>query len=66
VLERISRARFQREKLDSELAMLTDHAVSLGISWPQIAACLRVTRQGARQHYQRRHRDDINGQDRPV
>ena len=55
-----------REKLDAELAMLTDHAVSLGVSWPQIAACLRVTRQAARQHYQRRHRDDINGQDRPV
>jgi hypothetical protein len=66
VLERMSRARFQREKLDAELAMLTDHAVSLGVSWPQIAACLRVTRQAARQHYQRRHRDDINGQDRPI
>jgi hypothetical protein len=66
VLERMSRARFQREKLDAELAMLTDHAVSLGVGWPQIAACLRVTRQAARQHYQRRHRDDINGQDRPI
>jgi hypothetical protein len=58
VLERISRARLQREELDTELAMLTDQAVSLGISWPQIAACLRVTRQAARQHYQRRHRED--------
>ena len=38
--------------------MLTDQAVSLGISWPQIAACLSVTRQAARQHYQQRHRED--------
>ena len=66
VLERISRARFQREELDAELALLTDRAVSLGISWPQIAACLRVTRQAARQHYQRRHRDDISSHDRPA
>jgi hypothetical protein len=66
VLERISRARLQREELDAELAMLTDHAVSLGVGWPQIAACLRVTRQAARQHYQRRHRDDISGQDQPA
>jgi hypothetical protein len=66
VLERISRARLQREELDAELAMLTDHAVSLGISWPQNAARLRVTRQAARQHYQRRHRDDISSQDRPA
>lgn len=56
VLERISRATLQREELDAELAMLTDQAVALGLSWPQIAACLRVTRQAARQHYQRRHR----------
>jgi hypothetical protein len=66
VLERISRARLQREQLDAELAMLTDHAVSLGIGWPQIAACLRVTRQAARQHYQRRHRDGISCQNRPA
>jgi hypothetical protein len=59
VLERIGRARLQREELDAELAMLTDHAVSLGISWPQIADRLRVTRQAARQHYQRRHRNDL-------
>jgi hypothetical protein len=42
VLERISRARLQREELDVELATLTDHGVSLGISWPQIAARLRI------------------------
>jgi hypothetical protein len=58
VLERLSRARLQREELDAEMAMLTDHAVNLGVGWPQIAACLRVTRQAARQHYQRRHRSD--------
>ena len=55
VLERISRARLQREELAAELAMLIDHAVALGIGWPQIAERLRVTRQAARQHYQRRH-----------
>jgi hypothetical protein len=59
VLERISRARLQREELEAELALLTDHAVNLGIGWPQIAVCLRVTRQAARQHYQRRHRSDV-------
>ena len=59
VLERISRARLQRDELDAELAMLIDHAVALRISWPQIAYHLRVTRQAARQHYHRRHRDDV-------
>jgi hypothetical protein len=59
VLERISRARLQREELDAELVMLTDHAVALGISWPQIANRLRVSRQAARQHYRRRHRDEL-------
>jgi hypothetical protein len=42
--------------LDAELAMLTDRAVALGISWPQIADRLRITRQAAPQHYLRRHR----------
>jgi hypothetical protein len=37
VLERISRARLQRDELDAELALLIDHAVSLGIGWPDIA-----------------------------
>lgn len=59
VLERLGRARLQREELDAEMAALTDHAVSLGIGWPQIAGCLQVTRQAARQHYQRRHRIDL-------
>lgn len=57
-LERISRARLQREELDAELGLLVDHAVSLGIGWLQIAARLGVSRQAARQHYQRRHRGD--------
>ena len=64
VLERISRARLQRDELDAELALLIDHAVSLKIGWPDIARCLGVSRQGARQHYQRRHRDGVSGQDR--
>lgn len=56
MLERINRARLQREELDAELALLIDHAVALGITWPQIASRLRVTRQAARQQYQRRNR----------
>jgi hypothetical protein len=55
VLERISRARLQRDELDAELALLVDHAVSLRIGWPDIAQRLGVSRQAARQHYQRRH-----------
>jgi len=57
VLERISRARLQRDQLDAELALLIDHAVRLRIGWPDMARCLGVSRQAARQHYQRRHRD---------
>jgi hypothetical protein len=37
VLERIDHARLQREELDAQLALLIDHAVALGVSWPQIA-----------------------------
>jgi hypothetical protein len=55
--ERISRARLQRDELDTELALLIDHAVSLRIGWPDIARYLGVSRQAARQHYRRRHRD---------
>jgi len=62
VLERISRAKHQREELDAELAMLIDHAVALGIFWPQIAERLRVTRQAARQQHKRRHREDTRQQ----
>jgi hypothetical protein len=64
VLERISRAQLQRDELDAELALLIDHAVSLKIGRPDIARCLGVSRQAARQHYQRRHRDGISSQDR--
>jgi predicted ArsR family transcriptional regulator len=62
VLERIERARAARDKAEAELVVLIDHAVSLGIGWPEIAAKLGVTRQAARQHYQRRHRDGANRQ----
>ena len=58
VLERITRTRLHQKELDAELAALIDHAVRLGIGWPDIAHRLGVTRQAARQHYQRRHRDD--------
>jgi hypothetical protein len=64
VLERISQVRLQRDELDTELALMVDHAVSLGIGWPDIAQRLGVTRQAARQHYQRRHRHDASRQDR--
>ena len=66
VLERISQARLQRDELDLELALLIDHAVSLGIGWPDIARCLGVSRQAARQHYQRRRRDGASRQDHMV
>jgi hypothetical protein len=58
VLERIMRARLRRDEAETELAVLIDHAVALDIGWPQIAARLGVSRQAARQHYQRRHRHD--------
>jgi predicted transcriptional regulator len=57
VLERIRRVRVAQQEAEAELAALVDHAVGLGIGWPEIAAQLGVTRQAARQHYQRRHRD---------
>jgi hypothetical protein len=58
VLERITKAKLRQEELDVELAVLIGHAVALGISCPDIARRLGVTRQAARQHYQRRHRDE--------
>jgi hypothetical protein len=60
VLEQIEQARLARDEAEAELAVLIDHAVDLGIGWPEIAARLRLTRQAARQHYQRRHRDGVN------
>jgi predicted ArsR family transcriptional regulator len=64
VLERIGRARVAQEEAEAELAALVDRAIELGIGWPQIAAQLGVTRQAARQHYQRRHRDGLVRQNR--
>ena len=46
-----------QQEAEAELAVLIDQAVILGIGWPEIATRLGVTRQAARQHYQRRHRD---------
>jgi predicted transcriptional regulator len=66
VLERIARARVAQQKAEVELAALVDYAVELGIGWPQIAVQLGVTRQAARQHYERRHRNDAIHQDRVV
>jgi hypothetical protein len=63
VLERIERARLAREAAEADLAVLIDHAVSLGIGWPEIAARLDVSRQAARQHYQRRHHDQVGRRD---
>jgi predicted transcriptional regulator len=64
VLEQIEHARHVRDEAEAELAMLIDQAVEQGIGWPEIAARLGVTRQAARQHYQRRHRDGSSHQDR--
>jgi hypothetical protein len=58
VLDWITRTRLRQKELDAELAALIDHAVALGVGWPDIARRLGVTRQAARQHYQRRHRDE--------
>ena len=58
----VSPAEGQADELDAELSVLVDHAVALGIAWPQIAERLRVTRQAARQQYQRRHREDVRRQ----
>jgi len=57
VLERIEDARAAQQEAEAQLGILVDHAVILGIGWPEIATRLGVTRQAARQHYQRRHRD---------
>jgi len=64
VLEGIERVRQERDEADAELAVLIDRAVGLGIGWPEIATRLGVTRQAARQQYQRRHRDSASDQDR--
>jgi hypothetical protein len=61
---RIEQARLTREKADAKLTVLVDQAVGMGIGWPEIAAQLGVTRQAARQHYQRRHRDGSSRPDR--
>jgi hypothetical protein len=66
VLERITRTRVQRDEAGAELAALIDHAVSLGIGWPDIAARLGVSRQAARQQYHRRHRDHAGEHSRPA
>ena len=57
MLEGIRRARVAQQEAEAELTTLVDHAVGLGIGWPEIAAQLGVTRQAARQYYQRCHRD---------
>jgi predicted transcriptional regulator len=64
VLERIRRARVAQQEAETELAALVDHAVGLAIGWPEIADQLGVTRQAARQHYQRRHSEDASRRDR--
>ena len=56
ILERLKRGRSARDEAEVALDALVDRAVDLGIGWPEIAAQLGVTRQAARQRYQRRHR----------
>jgi hypothetical protein len=64
VLEQIEHAWLARNEAEAELAVLIDHAVGLSVGWPEIAARLGVTRQAARQHYQRRHRDGTSSRHR--
>lgn len=64
VLDQIERTRIAQLRAEATLAKLVDQAVSLGIGWPEIAARLGVTRQAARQHYQRRHRGSLTVHDR--
>jgi hypothetical protein len=59
VLEQIERTRVAQRRAEAALAKLVDQAVGLGVRWPEIAARLGVTRQAARQHYQRRHRGTV-------
>jgi hypothetical protein len=66
LLEQIERTRVAQQKAETALAKLVDQAVGLGIGWPAIAARLGVTRQAARQHYQRRHRGGEKVQDRHI
>jgi hypothetical protein len=55
LLERLKRSRSARDEAEATLDSLVVRAVDLGIGWPEIAAQLGVTRQAARQRYQRRH-----------
>lgn len=64
VLDQIERTRVAQQRAEVALAKLVDQAVGLGIGWPEIAARLGVSRQAARQHYQRRHRGRVTVQDR--
>jgi len=66
VLEEIKHVRLARDEAEAQLAALIDHAVGLSVGWPEIAARLGVTRQAARQHYQRRHRDGTSCPGRPA
>jgi len=60
----MERTRIAQQRAEAALAKLVDQAVGLGIGWPEIAARLGVTRQAARQHYQRRHRGSVTAQER--
>jgi hypothetical protein len=66
LLERMGRVRVVQQEAESELALLVDRAVTLGIGWPQIASRLGVSRQAVRQQYQRRHRGDDSPEDGPA
>jgi hypothetical protein len=66
LLERIGRVRSLHQEAEAELALLVDHAVGLGIGWPEIASRLGVSRQAARQQYRRRHRGDDRPEDGPA
>jgi hypothetical protein len=62
LLDQIRLARVDRDDAEADLAKLIDAAVSHGVGWPQIASQLGVTRQAARQQYQRRHAERVSDQ----
>jgi hypothetical protein len=45
----------RRMRIETEIDAEVDHLEGRGFSWPTIARALGVTRQAARQRYQRRH-----------
>jgi hypothetical protein len=54
-LDRLARLVDQARALHEQIDLEVDHLATTGVSWPVIATVLGVSRQAARQRYQRRH-----------